>query len=361
MLTYCTNIHPGESWGETFENVRRHVPVVKAAVAAGRPFPVGLRVSGRAAGEIDGRASRELGAWCREEGCLVTTLNGFPYGPFHGAPVKADVYLPDWRHLERLRYTLSLARLLSDLLPEGGRGSLSTVPVGFRAAMRPEELPVALGHLRAALADLVRLEEQTGRHVSLAVEPEPACVVETSDEVVWLFEALDLDDRLRSHLGVCYDCCHQAVQFEDPADSLARLEAAGICVAQVQVSSALRLRGGDLRPLERFCEPVYLHQTVGRRKDGSVVRFADLPEALAASPEGVEEWRVHFHVPVFLQELAECETTQPFLLDILRRFPSGTPMEVETYTWSVLPPDLQMPEVTDSIIRELRWVGEVLG
>jgi sugar phosphate isomerase/epimerase len=356
---YCTNIHAGESWEQIFSNVRTHVPAVKRLVAPDVPFPLALRLSGRAAREIDAAAAAELLAWCSEEGCFVATLNGFPYGRFHGVPVKERVYLPDWRDPERARYTRRLAELLACWLPEGGGGSISSVPLGYRRALAPADVPGALRNLRSALEQLRRLADTTGREILLALEPEPGCLIETTDDAIRLFESLDLPEALSRHLGLCYDCCHQALQFEDPAASLERLAGAGIRIGQVQVSSALALKAPDLRLLAGFAEPTYLHQCVGRRPDGSLVRCDDLPEALELSAaSGCEEWRVHFHVPVFLERAGGAGTTRPFLEQILPRLAPETPLEVETYTWDVLPPQLRTGTVTESIARELRWVRD---
>jgi len=360
MLTYCTNIHPAESWAETFANVRRYVPTIKAAVAPDRPFPVGLRLSGRAAAEAGREEAARFADWCLENGCFVATINGFPHGAFHQVVVKEAVYLPDWRDHERLAYTKRLADLLAGWLPVGQRGSISTVPIGFRKAVAPEEIPLAMANLRRALEYLEQLAQSTGQVISLAIEPEPGCWLETTHDIVDFFARLALPPHLLPFLTVCYDCCHQALQFEDPAESLALLAAHEIRIGHIQISSALALAQSDLSPMQRFVEPCYLHQTVGRRQDGSLVRFDDLNLALAADPAevaGVTEWRVHFHVPVFLDQLREGATTQPFLQEILPLFPADLPLEVETYTWSVLPPELRTEELTESIIREIRWVG----
>jgi sugar phosphate isomerase/epimerase len=358
-VTYCTNIHPGESWEESVAAVRTFVPVVRAACAPDVPFPVGLRLSGRAAqAGLEGgpEVPRRFGAWLAANGLYVDTVNGFPYGRFHQVPVKEQVYLPDWRDPERAAHSLRLARLLAGWLPPGATGSISTVPLGFRRGFPEADLPLALSRLGRTLAELADLEEETGRRVRLSVEAEPGCLVETTPQLVELFTRLDPSPRQARHLAVCYDCCHQALQFEEPGESLDLLAAKGIPIGHVQVSSALHLDGADLGRLARFVEPVYLHQAVGRRRDGSLVRFDDLPQALAAPPDGVTAWRVHFHLPVFLERLPECLATQAFLREALPRFAPDLPLEVETYTFEVLPPELKAPRVTDSIIREIAWV-----
>jgi len=355
MITYCTNIHPGESWQDIFTAVRRYAPVVREGVAPDLPFPLGLRLSGRAAEEMSMADARDFHSWCREQGFYVRTVNGFPYGTFHHAPVKESVYLPDWRFPERLAYTKKLAELLSLWLPDDMTGSISTVPVGFRSAVSPEDLPAAETNIRAALDMLDRLAQETGRQILLAMEPEPGCVLETIPDIVALFGRLQLTASQRSHLAVCFDCCHQALQFEQPAEALQLLSDNGIRIGHVQVSSALRLHHPDIGRLERFRESCYLHQAVGRKSNGDLRRYGDLDLAIDASPPDIEEWRVHFHVPVFMDSTGECDSTRFFLEEILPLFPADIPLEVETYTWSVLPPDLRAGTVTDSIIREIEW------
>ncbi len=297
-------------------------------------------------------------AWCQNNDCYVATINGFPYGTFHHVPVKEKVYQPDWRHPERLHYTQKLIRLLAFWLPDNMRGSISTVPVGFKECIGPDDGAAVRSHLLAALEFLEHTAQTTGKEILLAMEPEPACVLETTDDVVHFFTNLDLPEALRPFLAVCYDCCHQALQFESPRHSLELLTANDIRIGHVQVSSALRLENSDIRIMQRFCEPCYLHQTVGRRRDGTLLRFHDLEPALSAAPADIDEWRIHFHIPVFVDQLSDGASTQPFLREILPLFDPDIPLEVETYTWTVLPPDLQTTTVTESIIREIGWVQE---
>lgn len=357
MITYCTNIHPGESWQEIITAVSTHTPVVKQYIAPDTPFPLGLRLSGRAVAEMTMADAQDFQTWCGEQGLYIRTLNGFPYGTFHHTPVKESVYLPDWRFTERFTYTEKLARLLALWLPDTMTGSISTVPVGFRTAVSPEDFPTIEKNIRAALDMLDSLAQETGKRILLAMEPEPGCILETTRDVVDLFGRLNLTAGQRSFLAVCFDCCHQALQYENPAESLRLLADNDIRIGHVQVSSALRLQDSDIGRLKRFRESCYLHQAVGRRSDGDLVRFADLDPAINAAPPDIEEWRVHFHVPVFMDSTGECDSTRFFLEEILPLFPPDLPLEVETYTWTVLPPDLRTGPVTDSIVREIQWVA----
>lgn len=359
MITYCTNIHPGESWQEIFTSIRNHAPVVKKQVSPDSPFPLGLRLSGRAAMEMTARDADVFYNWCKDNDIFIATLNGFPYGIFHHTPVKEAVYLPDWRFAERLDYTRKLAELLSVWLPEGMTGSISTVPIGFRSCISPDDFPAVRKNIRDALNNLDHLAQASGKEILLAMEPEPGCILETTEDVLNLFPRLELSIQQQAHLAVCFDCCHQALQYENPANSLRLLADNNIRIGQVQVSSALRLTHPDIKRLARYHEPCYLHQTVGRTSDGELLRFDDLDRAIADSPQEVEEWRVHFHIPVFIEKTHECDSTRFFLEQILPLFPPGIPLEVETYTWSVLPPELQTGTVTDSIIREIEWVHTI--
>ena len=366
MLTYCTNIHPGESWDEVQAGIYSNVPLVSAALATPAtpgPFPLSIWLSGRAAREIESSGSARFVEWCRANHCQIRSINGFPFGAFHGVRVKEQAYLPDWRDPERLAYTVSLGRILAGWLSGDEPGVISTVPLGFKgAAETPLKADWALArtHLVSALESFDRVAQQTGRQLILALEAEPACILETSTEVIRFFEELRLPRSLSSHLGICFDCCHQAVEFERPAESLRLLADAGVRVAQAHVTAALRVPGGELARLERFSEPTYLHQAVGRRTDGTLLRYPDLPLALAAGVDGrdIDEWRVHFHVPVFARTLGDCETTQPELEQMLGALASEVPLVVETYSFGVLPPELQARTVAESVIRELSWVRD---
>ncbi|CAA9242041.1 MAG: TIM barrel protein possibly involved in myo-inositol catabolism [uncultured Acetobacteraceae bacterium] len=393
-LTYCTNVHRGEGWAETFGALRRHLPAVKRNASPGAAMGVGLRLSAVAAETLREPAEFDaLRGFLEDEDLYVFTLNGFPYGPFHGERVKERVYAPDWREPERLAYTDQLAELLAALLPvePGLSGSVSTVPGAFHAAGSSPGAREAIAEalLRHA-ARLAALEDRTGRRIALALEPEPMCLLETTAEAVEFFERhlfssaaavrfaalsgrspAEAETLLRRHLGLCLDVCHAAVEFETPGDSLALLRRAGIAVAKLQLSSALavpRMDAAAADLLRRFDDGVYLHQVVERGSGGGLVRFLDLPDALAARAEGAEgglEWRVHCHVPVFHDApLGRFATTQPMLLDMLERQREdgvSAHLEVETYTWDVLPPELRADGLDAAISRELLWVRDRLA
>lgn len=293
-------------------------------------------------------------------------LNGFPFGEFHEGAVLEQVYLPDWRSPERAAHTVRLAGLLAGWLPGGADGSVSTVPVGWRPWVAPEHLPLVRTNLVTALEGLDRLRQRSGRTIRLALEPEPGCVLQTTREVLDFFAELALPPDLQPLLGICWDACHQAVLFEQPADGLAALDAAGIPLVRVQASSALVHRGKDPGRLVGFAEGRYLHQTVRRDATGRLQQHADLLEAIAAwraagePPE--EEWRVHLHLPVFMEEIDEqTGTTRGDLAELLALLPPGVPLEVETYTWSVLPAPLRGRSLGDSLRHELRACREMMG
>ena len=381
LLTYCTNIHPGENWPDVMTSLKHHLPRVKVAVAPTKPFGVGLRLSAEAAATL--HAPGELAAFrnfLAAEDLFVFTINGFPYGAFHGQRVKEAVYQPDWRDERRLAYTNQLADILVELLPVSGFGSISTVPGTFKALGKGAETLMAEMMLRHA-AHLIGLHQAHGKTIALALEPEPCCFLETIEESVRFFEdhlfspgaagriaeltglaVGEAEAALRRHLGLCYDVCHAAVEFENAGESISALRAAGIPIQKLQLSAALRLTPGpsQLEALNAFAEGTYLHQVVTRAAGGTLTRYVDLPDALAqASASPAEEWRVHFHVPIFEADIEPLGTTQDFLAEILalhRDTPISPHLEVETYTWDVLPPALRGMPVDEAIARELQWV-----
>lgn len=383
-LTYCTNIHAGETLAEVTAGLARHLPEIKAGVAPAVPFGVGLRLGRAAADGLRAPGALEsLKRFLAAGGYYVFTLNGFPYGAFHGRAVKEDAYRPDWSDPLRLEYTNLLADLLAELLPAGEEGTVSTVPCTFKP-WAEGRLAAIVEHLLRHVAHLVSLRERTGQTIALALEPEPCCYLETIEETVAFFEGhlysrqaaarlaalagispAAAEAALRRHLGVCYDVCHAAVEFEDPAASIARLRAAGIAISKLQLSSALRVASLDAdsaRHLAAFAEPVYLHQAV-ERSNGSLRRYLDLPQALAGAAAGAE-LRVHFHVPVFLEKMEHFGTTQAFLAEILRAHrenPISRHLEVETYTWDVLPASYRGAGLAAAIARELNWVQAQLA
>ena len=390
-LTYCTNIHAAEHWGDVKAGLERHLPAIKAEVSPTAPLGVGLRVAASAADalhEPDNFA--ELTALLGED-YYVFTINGFPYGTFHGQRVKDGAYRPDWSEPERLSYTNRLADQLAALLPDGQVGSVSTVPCTYKpwladASDGETRLTAIVEHLLQHAAHLVDVRNRTGKTIVLALEPEPFCMLETIEETVAFFQnslfgqasvarlasitGLDgnhAEQALRRHLGVCYDVCHAAVEFEDPSASIAALRAAGIDIAKLQLSSALRLKSVDASTpdiLAPFDEPVYLHQTIQRQHD-VLTRYVDLDEALSHVSEVTgSEWRSHFHVPIFLQEMERVSTTQDFLREILsihRVSPISAHLEVETYTWDVLPEQYRKVDLSQAIARELNWVKDQLA
>lgn len=391
-LTYCTNIHPGESWAEVRRNLERDVVAVRDLAARGRRFGVGLRLSAAAAEALAARSELDrLRAWLDAQEMYVFTINGFPYGAFHGTRVKEAVYAPDWRDPRRLAYTDRLASLLAALLPDDvAYGSVSTVPGAFRPYA---EDPGAAGAIAARLirhvAHLVALEAEIGRCIRLALEPEPWCLLEAVDDTIGFFRGhlhaesaaaelarssgrsvRDCRGLLRRHLGLCLDACHMAVAFADPADAIARFAAAEIDLVKVQVSAGMAATlGGDddatRSALGAFADDVYLHQVVERGAAG-VRRWVDLPEALAAAGDDREarEWRIHFHVPLFRADLGAIRSTQPWVAELLRTLAARRyqgHLEVETYTWGVLPAAYRGEPVATAVARELAWTMEQLG
>ena len=370
-LAYCTNIHRGESWTQTFGTLQKYTLAVRDRVGRGRPFAIGLRLGADAARELSDRAV--LGTfqrWLEKENCYIFTVNGFPYGKFHGARVKEQVYAPDWTTRERLDYTNLLFDLVAELVPAGEAGSVSTVPVSFKEFIQePGQVEAAAANLWACVEHIDRLANRTGHDLHLGLEPEPLCYLETSAETVRFFDQLRRmrpgDERLESRLGVNYDCCHLAVEFEDAAAALGALSEQRIRISKIHLSSALRVsptpavRGA----LRAFVDDIYFHQVVARGAGGTLTRHRDLDVALAgaeqqAPPPG-EEWRIHFHIPLHSPPTAFYGNTQDHIagvLEVLSRQPRlCSHIEMETYTWEVLPAELKKRDVVEQLVSEYEW------
>jgi hypothetical protein len=305
------------------------------------------------------------------------TLNGFPYGDFHQETVKHEVYQPTWTEPPRVQYTRALIEILDQLLPPEMEGSISTLPLEWgHPAPSDRRLETAARNLQHIAETLERLEQQRGRLIYLCLEPEPGCVLQRSADVVRFFQdhllAHQDEDQLRRYIRVCHDICHTAVMFEQQEEVLGRYASAGIRVGKIQVSSAVVLPLDDIPPSERaaafgqlrtFAEDRYLHQTTVRQAvDQPPLFFEDLPQALQTveAPERmVGQWRVHFHVPIYLERFGALQTSRQDILECLaaaRRAGGVKHFEVETYAWNVLPAELQMAALSDGIADELRWL-----
>jgi hypothetical protein len=390
-LTYSTLVHPGDTWAEMRESVATHVPAVKKRVSPGSPMGLSLRLSGAsvAALRADPAERADFLRFLHQENLYVYTVNAFPHGPFKGRAVMEQVYEPDWTTRERATYTMGVADVLVDITDTGVEPSIQTAPLAFRPNVTgPGYVTAFTTNLLRVIAHLVSLERQSGRRVKLALEPEPFCFLETTDETVHYFqerifsssgaeefarladvpvsEAIGL---VRRHLGVVFDIGHQSVEFEDIPGALESLVGAGIPIFKLQEAAALwvpEVTGETVKALEQFTDTIYLSQTTERR-DGRLTRFLNLGDAIEAwnaAPGGAREWRTHFHVPVFLDEIGGFRTTRSNIeaaLDLHRRTPLSDHLEIETYTWDVLPEHLKTGDVDEYVSREIEWVCDALG
>jgi sugar phosphate isomerase/epimerase len=389
-LTYCTNIHPGDGWRAVDANIRQYAPALKARLSASDPFALGLRLSARDARELlEGRNLDEFHEYLDREGLYVPLINGFPYGPFHGTPVKAEVYAPDWRDDARVAYTEDLIAILARLLPSGADGGVSTAPLSYKRWMKSGgsgAMALMTRQVARVAAALVRAREESGVFIHLDIEPEPDCALETSAEMIEFFDRWLLPvgapvlsemlgvtrdearQALLDHVQVCFDCCHFAVEYEEPLAAIERLTKAGLRIGRVQLSSAIavslpeesREAAAVAERLRPFADSTYLHQVIERH--GTALRqFADLPDALdTAAQGGAREWRIHFHVPLFTSEYDGFGSTQrdvQRVIEAAARRPFTKHLEIETYTWDVLPGDLKI-DLLESIHREYEWVLE---
>ena len=369
-LTYCTNVHSLTDLAGWEETLEFYGPAIRARMGWDR-LPLGLWFPASLLEELSRLPDKGRGrvkSLLERHNLSTFTCNAFPNGNFHDPVVKTKVYRPDWTEQIRLDYTVACAHLLAYLLPSGEDGSLSTLPLGWRAGWSDAQSRRAAQLLCDWVAEARNLASREGKVVRLGLEPEPGCALETAAQVVGFWDrhlrpaarsvSLPQED-LDAFCGICYDTCHQAVQFEDPALVLDRLAAAGIPIVKMQLSSALEFhpdperRSAALR--RQFIEEKFLHQTRVKTPDG-IVSFDDLPEALAAEADWAAPWRVHFHLPVHASAVLDPAWIGTTRDDMLRAYRHAlekglcSHFEVETYTWSVMPPELR-PSTRDDLAR----------
>lgn len=395
-LTFCTNIYAGESWSAHFAVLKDSFPKLKAALSPDQPMGIGLRLSNLASIELlNEEHLNAFKQWLDVEGGYVFTMNGFPYGGFHHTRVKDQVHAPDWTTTERLDYTLRLAEILSQLVPAHMDAGISTSPLSYKpwfenAADRKAATIQATAHVLAVAGALNKIHQTRGKLIHLDIEPEPDGFLESGPEFIDWYEnellslgkttwAADLgftaekaEEIIKTHINLCYDVCHFAIGYEPHAAIVQELQEKGIKVGKIQISAALKAHlpesSADRKPvldaLAGFDEPVYLHQVIAQKHDGGLIRYPDLSNALAdAGRAEVKEWRAHFHVPIFVEEMGLIQSTQSDIKTVLalqKSNPFTNHLEVETYTWEVLPAQLKAP-LNESIIRELEWVKNTLA
>ncbi len=394
-LTYCTNIHPGETWEEIFESLKTYCLNIKTKISPTEDFGIGLRLSQKSARALlaDNNLS-EFKNWLDTNNLYVFTMNGFPYGDFHNTVVKDQVHKPDWTTQERLDYTKDLMYILAHLLPEGMEGGVSTSPLSYKYWFESEEeknkaTEKACDALIDVVLQLVEIKIKTGKLLHLDIEPEPDGLLENTQEVLDFYKKhlftngiAKLSDELKcssfkakehilNHIQLCYDVCHFALVYESPEFVISSMKDAEIKIGKIQISAAIKCKRSEIVSIEKqqsclrqFDEPTYLHQSVVKLKDNRFDHFSDLKEGInLMSDDNFKELRTHFHVPIFVDNFQVLESTQDDIikaLDLWKKTKYSKHLEVETYTWSVLPEHLQK-DLTNSITRELSWVIDHLS
>jgi hypothetical protein len=394
-LTYCTNIHPGENWAAHFLQLQQYIPAIKARVSPEKSFGIGLRLSNTASLELSKEpALNAFKAWLKEHDCYVFTMNGFPYGGFHDTVVKDQVHTPDWTTPERVAYTMRLFRILAALLPDGMEGGISTSPLSYKLwhvrceTERDAIMENATLNMLQVVQQLVGIHRSGGPFMHLDIEPEPDGMLENSAEYIrWYFDYLlpaaipmlvdkfgfteeEAAEKVKAHIQLCYDVCHFALVYESPAAVLETMRQYGLRIGKLQISAALKAilpeagmeREAIINVFRTFNEPTYLHQVIARTATG-YLHYPDLPQAISdAGNTAVKEWRSHFHVPVFIDQYGLLSSTQADIKEVLQlqvKQPFTPHLEIETYTWDVLPADLKVP-MDQSVSRELEWVLQQL-
>jgi hypothetical protein len=385
-LTYSTLVHQTDNWDQLWKSVNTYLPAVKARVAPDKKFGVCLRTSAPSAEMLsqDSTKVADLKQFFADNDLYLYTANAFVYGVFKKQIIKEDVYEPDWATPERREYTKQVANLLAELAPEGVNPSIQSAPLGFKPKVTGEDVVNAYtDNVVDVVRHLIEVEKRTGKVVTLGLEPEPRCYLETTDETIEYFKthlfspqtterlakatglhAADAEAAMKKHMGIVFDIGHQSVGFEDIPASLHKLVAAGVPIVKLQEAASMHIPEVTQKvvdELQKFAKTIYLSQTC-QRKDGKQTWFLNLEDAFEdwyRNP-GPREWRTHFHVPVFLTDLGGYFGTTRFALEqalaVHKKTPLSTHLEIETYTWDVLPEHLKTGDIVEYVSRELDWV-----
>jgi sugar phosphate isomerase/epimerase len=389
-LTYSTLVHQTDNWDQLWQSVNTFLPQVKARVAPDQKFGVCLRTSAPSAEMLsqDPTKRADLKKFFADQDLYLYTANAFVYGVFKKQVIKEEVYEPDWRTPERREYTKQVADLLADLAPEGVNPSIQSAPLGFKPRVTGDDVVTAYtDNVIDVVAHLVGLEKKTGKTVTLGLEPEPRCYLETTDETITYFKnhlfsgatagklakatglnEADAAAAMKKHMGVVFDIGHQAVGYEDIPASLQKLVDNGVQIVKLQEAASMYIPDVNQKivdALQSFAKTIYLSQTC-QKKDGQMTWFLNLEDAFEDwyTNPGAREWRTHFHVPVFLDDLGAFGTTRFALEQALafhKKTPLSTHLEIETYTWDVLPDRLKTGDIVEYVTREIDWVkGQLL-
>jgi sugar phosphate isomerase/epimerase len=384
-LTYSTLVHPADDWDQIWHSLNTYVPKVRDRFAGKNRFGVSLRLSAKSAETlVNSKTERDkLKKFLDDQNMYLYTVNAFVYGHFKGELVKEQVYEPDWRSEERTQYTMNVATIVADIAPADVLPSIQTCPLGFKPRVTgPEVVQAYTDNVLRVTKHLIELEAKTGVTVTLGLEPEPYCFLETTDETVDYFKnhlysgasveklaktaripIAEAMSALRRHVGIVYDICHLAVEYEDITESLQKLVDAGVPIVKLQEAAALHIPEVTQKvvdTLKRYSKTIYLTQTIEKR-DGKLTKYLNLEDAFAAWEKnpGPREWRTHIHVPVFLDDLGEFRTTRFAIADALKfhkQKPLSRQLEIETYTWDMLPDSLKTGDIVEYVCRELDWV-----
>lgn len=397
-LAYCTKIHPANGWHELSTQLQDFVPKLKKDLSPAGSFGLALRLSDRESRELlEPENIESFRNFLADQDSYVFTINGFPFGSFHSQPVKARIFAPDWREDSRVEYTLRLIEILHSILPGNTEGSISTLPLSYRSWINPagqEEAMKAMVHNLLKLVErMIRIRNDNGPFIHLDIEPEPDGLLQDCHDFVSFYQRWLLSygatilkmnmgiplsaarDHIRNHIQLCLDTCHLAVSYEDPEEIISLLAQEDIKIGKVQIASGLRVLFHEIDPdsfslaqcLQEFCESRYLHQVITRTTAGTSQYFPDLCTALPHLPQDLPdclpdfeeiEWRIHYHMPLFIDTYRMIRTTQSETrkaLNVINKRQLTRHLEIETYTWEQLPSDLKI-NLHDSLKAEYQWV-----
>ena len=387
-LTYCSNIYSGDTWQEIFLNLKENIPKLSTKLSQNEAFGIGLRLSNNAASELlENNNLLIFEQWLNNNNYYIATINGFVYGDFYKTNIKEKVYQPDWTTIERINFNFKLIEILRRLDATQKDVGFSTSPLGYKFSqdINNKKLfnDLVVYHLFSLVKKLIQINQEQGKTIHIDFEPEADCRLENIEDIIDFFEKfllVDLASKLAQelnisltkaknhilkHIRICYDICHQAVQFEDHIKNFEKLNNYGIEIGKIQLSSALEIRvqknklDNLKKDLNKFRDNIYLHQVVIKKLDSSFIKYRDVPEALEKFEDINESlWRIHYHLPIFAENYNNFFTTSKeikTIINVIKYSSIVSCLEIETYTWEILPEALKL-DLISSIVREYEWI-----
>jgi hypothetical protein len=378
-LSYCTNIHFGESWEEVFYILKFHSRKLRNAFLKMDQFGIGLRLSNSSIINLSKSSFFfDFLFWLKINNFYIKSVNGFPYSFFGSNYIKDNVYLPDWSNFKRYIYSRRIIILFSNFLNKNNFGGISTLPLSYKyffCNYSYNNLYIkSIKYLYSLLILLNDIYVNNKIFIHLDIEPEPDCVVSNTldyinffkkwllDRIILYFLKKKIHMFILNYFRICFDICHSSVEFESICQSFNSIFLFNIKFGKFQISSSLKIDKMNFYNSYVFSylpETPYIHQVYGKTFYDNIITYKDISLAhILLYKKKIVEYRIHYHVPIFFDKYEIFESTQQYIIEffkLLKKRNAFYIFEIETYTFDILPCYLKL-NILYSLKREYDWV-----